>query len=76
MSGSIYTHRKMFGHLAKAAGVRAQLVSYRLLPDGVFPVPEGDVTDAYRWLLDQGSAPAASHSPVIRSAAGSRSPCS
>jgi epsilon-lactone hydrolase len=54
LSGSIYTHRKMFGHLAKAAGVRALLVSYHLLPEGVFPVPEGDVTSAYRWLLDQG----------------------
>jgi acetyl esterase/lipase len=54
VSGSIYTHRKMFGHLAKAAGTRALLVSYRLLPEGVFPAPEGDVTNAYRSLLDQG----------------------
>jgi monoterpene epsilon-lactone hydrolase len=54
MGGSIYTHRKMFGHLAKAAGVRALLVSYHLLPEGVFPVPADDVTNAYRWLLDQG----------------------
>ena len=54
LGGSIYTHRKMFGHLAKAAGTRALLVSYHLLPEGVFPVPEGDVTNAYRWLLDQG----------------------
>ncbi len=54
MGGSIYTHRKMFGHLAKAAGTRALLVSYHLLPEGVFPVPEGDVTNAYRSLLDQG----------------------
>ena len=54
VGGSIYTHRKMFGHLAKAAGARALLVSYRLLPEGVFPAPEDDVTNAYRWLLDQG----------------------
>lgn len=54
VSGSVYTHRKMFGHLAKAAGTRALLVSYHLLPEGVFPVPEGDVTNAYRSLLDQG----------------------
>jgi acetyl esterase/lipase len=54
VSGSIYTHRKMFGHLAKAAGARALLVSYHLLPEGVFPVPTDDVTRAYRWLLDQG----------------------
>ena len=54
VSGSIYTHRKMFGHLAKAAGARALLVSYHLLPEGVFPVPVDEVTNAYRWLLDQG----------------------
>jgi acetyl esterase/lipase len=54
LSGSVYTHRKMFGHLAKAAGIRALIVSYRLLPEGVFPVPADDVTNAYRWLLEQG----------------------
>ena len=56
VGGSIYTHRKMFGHLAKAAGARALLVGYRLLPDGVYPVPVDDVGAAYRWLLDQGTA--------------------
>jgi acetyl esterase/lipase len=54
VSGSVYTHRKMFGHLAKATGARALLVSYHLLPEGLFPVPADDVTNAYRWLLDQG----------------------
>jgi acetyl esterase/lipase len=57
LGGSLYTHRKLFGHLAKAAGVRSLLVSYRLLPAGVFPVPADDVTNAYRWLLDQGTSP-------------------
>jgi len=56
VSGSIYTHRKMYGHLAKAAGVRALLVSYRLLAEGGgYPVPVDEVTAAYRWLLDQGT---------------------
>jgi len=55
VGGSVYTHRKMFGHLAKAAGARALLVSYHLLPEGRFPVPADDVTEAYRWLLDQGT---------------------
>lgn len=54
VGGSLYTHRKMFGHLAKATGARALLVSYHLLPEGVFPVPADDVLNAYRWLLDQG----------------------
>jgi epsilon-lactone hydrolase len=57
LGGSVYTHRKMFGHLAKAAGMRALVVSYHLLPEGVFPVPADDVTSAYRWLLDQGISP-------------------
>jgi epsilon-lactone hydrolase len=57
ISGSIYTHRKMFGHLAKAVGARALLASYRLLPEGgVYPAPAIDVVATYRWLLDQGIA--------------------
>lgn len=55
VGGSIYTHRKMFGHLAKAVGARALLVSYRLQREGgVYPAPALDVVTAYRWLLDQG----------------------
>jgi acetyl esterase/lipase len=57
VSGSIYTHRKMFGHLAKATGARALLVDYRLLPEGgAYPAPVDDVAAAYQWLLDQGTA--------------------
>lgn len=57
VSGSVYTHRKMFGHLAKVAGARALLVEYRLLPEGGgYPVPVDEVEAAYRWLLDQGTA--------------------
>jgi haloalkane dehalogenase len=32
------------------------IVGYRLLPDGVHPIPVDDVLAAYRWLLDQGIA--------------------
>lgn len=57
VAGSIYTHRKMFGHLAKAVGARALLAGYRLLPEGgVYPAPALDTVAAYRWLLDQGIA--------------------
>jgi acetyl esterase/lipase len=69
VSGSIYTHRKMFGHLAKAVGVRALLVGYRLLPaGGVYPVPVDEVAAVYRWLLDQGTA--ASHIAFAGDSAG------
>jgi acetyl esterase/lipase len=57
VSGSMYTHRKMFAHLAKAVGARALIVDYRLLPDGAYPAPVDDVLAAYRWLLDQGIEP-------------------
>jgi epsilon-lactone hydrolase len=53
ISGSIYSHRKMFGHLAKAAGVRALLIDYRLAPKDLYPAQVDDATDAYEWLLDQ-----------------------
>jgi monoterpene epsilon-lactone hydrolase len=53
-SGSIYTHRKLFGHLAKAAGARALLTEYHLHQP--YPAPLDDTTSAYRWLLDQGTA--------------------
>jgi len=68
VGGSIYTHRKMFGHLAKAVGARALLVGYRLLPKGVYPVPVDEVEAAYRWLLDQGTA--ASHIAFAGDSAG------
>jgi epsilon-lactone hydrolase len=54
ITGSIYTHRKLFAHLAKVLGVRALLVSYRLLPEGVHPAPLDDVLATYRSLLDEG----------------------
>jgi acetyl esterase/lipase len=54
ISGSIYTHRKLFGHLAKAAGVRALLTEYRQAPAHAHPAPLEDTVAAYRWLLGQG----------------------
>lgn len=54
ISGSIYTHRKLFGHLAKAVGARALLTDYRGTPKYRHPAPVEDTTTAYRWLLDQG----------------------
>lgn len=57
VSGSMYTHRKLFAHLAKAVSARALIVNYRLLPESVHPAPVDDVLAAYRWLLDQGTNP-------------------
>jgi monoterpene epsilon-lactone hydrolase len=55
VSGSIYTHRKMVGHLAKAVGCRALTFDYPYAYQQKYPA-QLDVTVAcYRWLLrDQG----------------------
>jgi epsilon-lactone hydrolase len=55
IGGSMFTHRKMFAHLAKAIGARALVVDYTLLPQGgVFPRPIVEGVTTYQWLLDQG----------------------
>lgn len=57
VTGSMYTHRKLFGHLAKAVGARALAVNYRRTPEHVHPAQVKDVVAAYRWLLEQGIDP-------------------
>jgi epsilon-lactone hydrolase len=52
IGGSIYTHRKMFAHLAKSVGVRALIVDYRRVPEHQYPAPHDDAVTAYYWLLD------------------------
>ena len=55
IGGSMFTHRKMFAHLAKTIGARALVVDYTLLPQGgTFPRPTAEGVTAYQWLLDQG----------------------
>jgi acetyl esterase/lipase len=58
VGGSMYTHRKLFGHLAKAVGARALIFDYRLAPAHTHPAPVDDATGAYRWLLEEGIDPA------------------
>jgi epsilon-lactone hydrolase len=53
VTGSMYTHRKMFAHLAKAIGARALVPDYRRAPEHTHPAPLEDTFAAYRWLLDQ-----------------------
>jgi epsilon-lactone hydrolase len=70
VSGSIHTHRKLFGHLAKAIGARALITDYRGTPMHSHPVPLEDTTAAYRWVLERESMPDTSQSPAIRLGAG------
>lgn len=54
VSGSVFTHRKLFGHLAKAVGARALITDYRGSPAHPYPAPLEDAATAYQWLLGQG----------------------
>jgi acetyl esterase/lipase len=58
VSGSVWTHRKLAGHLASATGTNALLVSYPFAPEQEHPAHLDQVTRAYTWLLDQGTDPA------------------
>ncbi|MDQ1425708.1 MAG: epsilon-lactone hydrolase [Acidimicrobiaceae bacterium] len=53
---SMRTHSKLVGHIAKAAGVKALNVDYRLAPEHPHPAAVNDSVAAYQWLLDQGYA--------------------
>jgi epsilon-lactone hydrolase len=57
VGGSIYTHRKLVGHLAKAAGCRALIYDYPYAHQAKYPAPLNAAMTAYRWLLDQGAHP-------------------
>jgi acetyl esterase/lipase len=70
IGGSIYTHRKLFAHLAKAAGARSVSVDYRRIPEHRYPAPLDDATAVYHWLLDSGGIDAGRVAVVGDSAGG------
>ena len=53
VSGSISTHRRMFGHLALAAGMAALVVEYGLVPEHVYPAQLDQVSGAYQTVAGQ-----------------------
>lgn len=55
---SMYSHRKLYAHLAKATGCRSLSLDYRLAPEHPHPAPVQDAVRAYEWLLAQGIKPA------------------
>jgi len=67
-SGSMYTHRKLYGHFAKSIGCRALIPHYRRSPEHVHPAQINDVIAAYQWLLGQGIA--ANHIAITGDSAG------
>lgn len=54
--GSPSSHRKLVGHVAKALGVTAFVMDYRLAPENPFPAQLEDAVAVYRALLDRGFA--------------------
>ncbi|QKD02891.1 alpha/beta hydrolase [Mesorhizobium loti] len=54
LGGSIYTHRKLVGHLAKAVGCRALLYNYPLAHQAKHPAQTEAAMAAWNWLVDQG----------------------
>jgi len=66
--GSIYTHRKLFAHLAKQIGCRALTVNYRLAPEHPHPAQVNDIITVYEWLLKQGIKPG--HIALVGDSAG------
>ena len=54
VSGSMYTHRRLYAHIAKQTGVRALVSTTVSLPDHPHPAAAEDTEAAYRWLLSEG----------------------
>jgi epsilon-lactone hydrolase len=54
VSGSMYTHRRLYAHIAKRTGVPALVLDYRQLPEHPHPAAAEDTEAAYRWLLSEG----------------------
>lgn len=57
--GSPHTHAALVAHLARAAGMRAVAIKYRLAPEHPFPAARDDAVAAYDRLVAAGTPPAA-----------------
>ncbi len=55
--GSRGTHRKLVGHIAKAAGITAVVPEYRLAPEHPYPAAVEDAVAVYKELLASGFEP-------------------
>lgn len=56
--GSASSHRKLAGHIAKAAGMTAFVLDYRLAPENPHPAQVEDGVAAFKGLVERGIKPA------------------
>lgn len=68
VTGSRFSHRKMFAHLAKAVGCRALIPDYARAPENQHPSQVEEGVKVYEWLLAQDVDPA--HVATIGDSAG------
>jgi len=54
MLGSIQTHTELCSRIARATGLRALAIDYRLAPEHPYPAAVEDAVAGYRWLRSQG----------------------
>ena len=54
VTGSRFSHRKLFAHLAKAVGCRSLIVDYARAPEAQHPSQVNEGIKVYQWLLGQG----------------------
>ncbi|WP_245441428.1 alpha/beta hydrolase [Rhizobium vallis] len=57
LGGSIWTHRKMVGHIAKAVGCYALIATYDYAVQSKFPRQIEQIVGAFEWLAEQGIEP-------------------
>jgi acetyl esterase/lipase len=55
--GNCATHRQLVSYVARACGVRALVIEYRLAPENPYPAAVEDALTAYRTLRNDGYAP-------------------
>jgi len=57
VGGGSKGHRKLAAHIARAAGVKALVIDYRLAPEHLVPAQLEDSRHAFDWIVAQGIEP-------------------